>query len=152
MGLRVEWPRFLIVTALTSVTIFVADIAFHQTLAPPLFGDYPAVGYPSRPKAEIMPLLPFLFFTYIAQITVFCYLFLRLYPKRGLGKATWWGVWGGFFVVIPNMQFFVAVDHTTWKMLIIQVIEGIVLLVPATGAFEIAYKPKAATAARGPNP
>jgi hypothetical protein len=79
MGLRVEWPRFLIVTALTSVTIFVADIAFHQTLAPPLFGDYPAVGYPSRPKAEIMPLLPFLFFTYIAQITVFCYLFLRLY-------------------------------------------------------------------------
>jgi hypothetical protein len=50
------------------------------------------------------------------------------------------------------MQFFVAVDHTTWKMLIIQVIEGIVLLVLATGAFEIAYKPTAATAARGPNP
>lgn len=42
------------------------------------------------------------------------------------------------------MQFFVAVDHTTWKMLIIQVIEGIVLMVLVTCIFEIAYRPKAA--------
>ena len=91
-----------------------------------------------------MPLLPFLFVTYILQITAFCYLFLRLYPGRGLRKAAWWGIWGGFFVVIPNMQFFVAVDHTKWKMLITQVIEGIVLMVLVTCIFEIAYRPKAA--------
>ena len=51
---------------------------------------------------------------------------------------------GRFLVVSPNMQFFVAVDHTTWKMLTIQVIEGIVLMVLVTCIFEIAYRPKAA--------
>jgi len=151
MGVRIEWARFLIVTALTAIMIFVLDIAFHSTLAAPLFGGYPAVDYPSRPQAEIMPLLPFLFVTYILQITAFCYLFLRLYPGRGLRKAAWWGIWGGFFVVIPNMQFFVAVDHTTWKMLTIQVIEGIVLMVLVTCIFEIAYRPKAPPTAMSSN-
>lgn len=95
MGVRIEWARFLIVTALTAITIFVLDIAFHSTLAAPLFGSYPAVDYPSRPQVAIMPLLPFLFVTYILLITAFCYLFLRLYPGRGLRKAAWWGIWGG---------------------------------------------------------
>lgn len=143
MSLRIEWVRFLVVTVLASVMIFVLDIAFHQRLAPVLFGDYPAAGYPSRAPAEVMPLIPFLFVTYLLQMTAFCYLFLRLYPGRGLGKALWWGIWGGFFVVIPNMQFFVAVAHTTWSMLIIQVIEGMVLMALLTCVFEIAYRPKA---------
>ena len=42
MGVRIEWARFLIVTALTAIMIFVLDIAFHSTLAAPLFGRYPA--------------------------------------------------------------------------------------------------------------
>ena len=142
MPIKIEWPRFLIVTVLASILIFVLDIAFHQHLAPILFGDYPAADYPSRPAAGVMPLLPFLFLTYVLQMPIFCYLFLRLYPGRGIGPAIWWGIWGGFFVVIPNMQFFVAVDHTTWKMLILQVIEGIFLMTLLTFLFEIAYRPK----------
>jgi hypothetical protein len=122
----------------------VLDIAFHPHLAPVLFGDYPAADYPSRPTDSVTPLVPFLFLTYVLQMPIFCYLFLRLYPGRTIGKAIWWGIWGGFFVVIPNMQFFVAVDHTTWKMLIIQVIEGIFLMALLTVVFEIAYRPKTA--------
>ncbi|WP_157217381.1 hypothetical protein [Flavisphingomonas formosensis] len=142
MAAPVQWARFLIVTIIASILIFVLDIAFHQHLAPVLFGDYPAADYPSRPPADIMPLLPFLFLTYLLQMPMFCYLFLRVYPGRGMGPAIWWGIWGGFFVVIPNMQFFVAVDHTTWKMLILQVIEGIALMILLTAIFEIAYRPK----------
>jgi hypothetical protein len=143
MDKKFEWPRFLLAALPTSVLTFVLDVVFHKTLGPVLFGDrYPAIGYPQRPLAEIMDLFPFLFFTYLLQLTMLCYLFLRLYPGRGLGKAAWWGSWGGLFVVIPNMQFFVAVAHTTWTMLIIQIIEAIALCVLATCVFEIAYRPK----------
>ncbi len=48
----------------------------------------------------------------------------------------------GLFVVIPNMQFFVAVAHTTWTMLIIQMVEAIALCGLAACIFEIAYRPK----------
>ncbi len=145
MTVKVEWPRFLIITIILSVVIFVLDIAFHQHLAPQIFGDYPAADYPSRPSAEITgTLFGFLFLTYVIQMPMFCYLFLRLYADRSVGNAIWWGIWGGFFVVIPNMQFFVAVDHTTWKMLIIQVIEGIFLMALLTALFSLIYKPKSA--------
>jgi len=40
------------------------------------------------------------------------------------------------------MQFFVVVKNTTWSMLIIQVIEGMALMVLLTVLFELAYKPK----------
>jgi len=143
MPVRVEWTRFLVITILLSVVIFVLDIAFHQHLAPKIFGDYPAADYPSR--ANVTPtLLVFLFLTYIVQMPMFCFLFMRLYAQRSVSNAIWWGIWGGFFVVIPNMQFFVAVDHTTWKMLIIQVIEGIFLMALLTALFSIFYKPKTA--------
>ncbi len=145
MTVKIEWPRFLIVTIILSIVIFVLDIAFHQHLAPKIFGDYPAADYPSRPAEGITPtLFGFLFLTYVTQMPMFCYLFLRLYAQRSVGNAIWWGIWGGFFVVIPNMQFFVAVDHTTWKMLIIQVIEGIFLMALLTALFSLFYKPKSA--------
>jgi hypothetical protein len=145
MGKNVDWTRFLIVAVPASILIFVLDIVFHRTLGPILFGDaYPAADYPQRPETEIMGLFGFLFATYIAQLTIFCYLFVRLYPGRGLDKAAWWGLWGGFFVVIPNMQFFVAVEHTTWTMLLIQVVEAIALCVLVTCVFEIAYRPRTA--------
>ena len=142
MSLRIEWARFLIVTVVLSVVIFVLDIAFHTMLAPKIMSGYPAADYPGRSGDSTQPLLPFLFATYVVQMTMFCFLFLRLYPQRGLGNAIWWGIWGGFFVVIPNMQFFVAVDHTTWKMLWIQVVEGMFLMALLTFLFELIYRPK----------
>lgn len=143
MGKQFGWGRFLVVALPVSILTFILDVVFHKTAGPALFGNsYPATDYPQRPLAEIMDLFPFLGFTYILQLTMLCFLFLRLYPGRGLGKAAWWGIWGGLFVVIPNMQFFVAVAHTTWTMLIIQMIEAIALCVLAACLFEIAYRPK----------
>ena len=142
MPVRIEWTRFLVITVVLSIVIFVLDIAFHTTLAPKILSGYPAADYPGRSPEGSKPLLPFLFLTYVLQMPMFCFLFLRLYSRRGVGNAIWWGIWGGFFVVIPNMQFFVAVDHTTWKMLIIQVIEGIFLMALLTFLFELLYKPK----------
>ncbi|MFL0239570.1 hypothetical protein [Mycobacterium sp. SMC-17] len=143
MGKQFGWGRFLVVALPVSILTFILDVVFHKTAGPALFGNsYPAADYPQRPLAEIMDLFPFLGFTYVLQLTMLCFLFLRLYPGRGLGKAAWWGIWGGLFVVIPNMQFFVAVAHTTWTMLIIQMIEAIALCVLAACLFEIAYHPK----------
>jgi hypothetical protein len=142
MSIRIEWVRFLIITVVLSVVIFVLDIAFHTMLAPKIMSGYPAEGYPGRSPADVQPLLPFLFATYVVQMPMFCYLFLRIYPGRGVGNAIWWGIWGGFFVVIPNMQFFVVVDHTTWKMLWIQVVEGMFLMALLTFLFELTYRPK----------
>ena len=48
---------------------------------------------------------------------------------------------GGLLVVIPNMQFFVAVKDTSWTLLGTQVVEGIVLLVIATVLLELIYRP-----------
>ena len=141
MFVKVDWLRFLIITVVLSVVIFVLDIAFHTTLAPKIMSGYPAPDYPGR-QLVTAPLLVFLFVTYVLQMPTFCFLFLRLYPQRGVGMAVWWGIWGGFFVVIPNMQFFVAVDHTTWKMLWIQVIEGMFLMTLLTFLFELIYRPK----------
>lgn len=142
MSSKIEWPRFLIVAALASLLIFVLDVSFHTSVTTTLY-----VGYPQRPPAETSPLIPFLFATYVVQMTLFCYMFLRLYPERGLGRAAWWGLWGGFFVVIPNMQFFVAIAGTTWTMLAAQVVEGIALMVLLTVVFELAYRPKLVPAA-----
>jgi hypothetical protein len=142
MSVRIEWTRFLIITVVLSAVIFVLDIAFHTMLAPKIMSGYPAEGYPGRSPEAVQPLLPFLFATYVVQMPMFCYLFLRIYPGRGAGTAIWWGIWGGFFVVIPNMQFFVVVDHTTWKMLWIQVVEGMFLMALLTFLFELLYRPK----------
>lgn len=147
MGAQFGWGRFLVIALPVSILTFILDVVFHKTAAPALFGSsYPAPDYPQRPLAEIMDLFPFLGFTYVLQLTMLCFLFLRLYPGRGLGKAAWWGIWGRLFVVIPNMQFFVAVAHTTWTMLIIQMIEAIALCVLAACLFEIAYRPQSTRA------
>ena len=133
----IDKPRFLITAAIVSVVIFVLDVWFHGTIAANMY-----TGYPQRPATEIMALFPFLFATYVVQLTLFCFMYLRLYPARGLPSAAWWGLWGGFFVVIPNMQFFVAVKDTSWTVLAMQVVEGIVLTVLTGLMFELAYRPK----------
>ena len=139
---RTDWPRFLVFGTISAVLVFVLDIGFHMHLAQVLFTEYPAHDYPQRPAEESMKLFPFLFLTYLLQLNIFCYLFTRVYPRRGLGNALWFGAWLGVWVVIPNMQFFVGLDKYTWHMLIIQIPEGAILTVMMMAFFEFAYRPK----------
>ena len=139
---KVENPRFLILGIASAILVFVLDISFHQHLAQVIFTEYPAHDFPQR--AHVGPdLFGWLFLTYLFQLSIFCYMFLRVYPLRGMGNAIWFGAWLGVWVVIPNMQFFVALDKYTWKMLIIQVPEGAILTVIMMIFFEWAYRPKA---------
>lgn len=133
-----SWLRFLACSIGAAVLVFVLDIWWHGTVAAAMYE-----GYPQRPMAEMEALFPFLFLTYIVQLPLFAWLYLRLYPARGMRNAVWWGIWGGFFVVIPNMQFFVAVRDTSWTMLGMQVVEGIVLCILMMVVFETAYRPRA---------
>ena len=55
-----------------------------------------------------------------------------------------WGNWGGLFVVVPNMQFFVAVKDTSWTVLWMQVVEGIALCVIMGVLFNLLYRPRQA--------
>jgi hypothetical protein len=145
-----DWRRFLVFGILGAVLVFVLDLPFHQFLAPKLFSEYPAHDFPHRPVAESQTLLPWLFFTYLYQLTTFCYLFTRVYPRRGMGPAIWFGAWLGVWVVIPNMQFFVGLDKYTWNMLIIQVPEGAILTMIMMAFFEWAYRPKVRAGALAP--
>jgi hypothetical protein len=140
-----DWQRFLLIGALSSILVFVLDIAFHMHLAQVLFNEYPAHDFPQRPAQESVRLMPWLFLTYLVQLSLFCYLFLRIYPRRGMGSAIWFGAWLGVWVVIPNMQFFVGLDKYTWHMLIIQVPEGAILTMIMMVFFEWAYRPRAGT-------
>ena len=131
--------RFLVTSIVLAVLIFAGDVAFHAMAVPNLYE-----GYPQRPAEEMSALFPFLFLTYLVQITMFLWLYLRLYPQRGIARAVWWGLWGGLFVVLPNMQFFVGVAGTTWLLLGIQVVEAIVLLIIAAVLFDLVYPRTAA--------
>lgn len=140
--------RFFLTSAILAALVFALDVAFHVAVVPDLY-----LGYPQRSQAEIAHLTPFLFLTYVVQIMIFLWLFMRLYPEGGARNAIWWGLWGGLFVVIPNMQFFVGVAGTTWTLLGVQVVEAVILLIGATLAFDALY-PKArsqplGTTARG---
>jgi hypothetical protein len=140
---KTEWTRFLIASVVGAALIFVIDIAFHATVAPKLFpGVYPSPDFPHRPQADSASLLPFLFQTYIVQLTMFCYMFLRMYPQRGMGAGVCWGVWGALFIFLPNMQIFVSLRGYTWTMLEIQVVEGVALPVMMIVWFEFLYRPK----------
>ncbi len=136
-----DWPRFLIFGIMGAVLVFALDIPFHQFLAPRIFTEYPAHNFPRRD--HVGPgLFGWLFLTYLFQLTTFGYLFTRVYPRRGMGKAIWFGAWLGVWVVIPNMEFFVGLDKFTWHMLIIQVPEGAILTIIMMIFFELAYRPK----------
>jgi len=134
---KLDWPRFLMAGIIGATVIFVLDIFWHGTLAQGMY-----LGYPQRPMAEIEALFPFLFATYVGQLLMFSFLFLRLYPARGARNALWWGLWGGLFVVFPNMQFFVAVKDTSWALLGMQVLEGIALCMAMALLFDRLYRPR----------
>ncbi len=134
---KIDWVRFLVAGTSGAVLIFILDIAFHGTLAKDMYA-----GYPQRPALDMKALFPFLFATYLAQLLMFSFMFLRLYPARGAKNAFWWGTWGGLFVVIPNMQFFVAVKDTSWLLLWTQVVEGVVLCIVMALIFDFLYRPR----------
>lgn len=140
---NIKSTRFLISCFAISVIIFILDILFHGQAVPDMYA-----GYPQRPQAEIVTLMPFLFLTYVIQLIMFLLMFVCIYPARGMRNAVVWGIWGGLFVVIPNMQFFVAVKDTSWTLLGTQVVEGIVLLVIATVLLELIYRPVNAVASQ----
>lgn len=135
-------PRFLLIAFAISMIIFILDILFHGQVVPDMY-----VGYPQRPMDQMTALFPFLFLTYVVQLTMYLLMFLGLYPQRGVRNAVIWGLWGGLFVVIPNMQFFVAVKDTSWAVLGMQVVEGVSLLIIAGLLFELMYRPKNAAGA-----
>ncbi len=150
VSVQTDWRRFLIFGILSAILVFALDIPFHQYLAPRIFSEYPAHDFPHRAPEEAQKLVPWLFLTYLFQLSIFCYMFLRVYPKRGMGNAVWFGAWLGVWVVIPNMQFFVGLDKYTWNMLIIQVPEGAILTMIMMVFFEWAYRPKPRTASLAP--
>jgi len=140
---QIEWVRFLVTCAVGSVLIFVIDMAFHGVLAPKWFpGIYPSPDFPHRAQEESAKLVPFLSTTYVVQLTMFCFMFLKMYPERGWGNAVWWGVWGALFIFIPNLQIFVSLRGYTWTMIGIQVVEGVALPVMMIAFFELLYRPK----------
>jgi hypothetical protein len=141
-----DWPRFLVMGAASAILVFVLDIAFHLHLAQAIFSEYPAHDFPQR--QDVGPgLMGWLFLTYLFQLSLFCYLFTRIYPRRGMGSALWFGAWLGVWVVIPNMQFIVGLDKYTWHMLAIQVPEGAILTMIMMVFFEWGYRPRVSGAA-----
>ncbi len=137
---KTSWGWFVPLGLGGAGLVFVLDLPFHQLLAPKLFTEYPAHDFPHRPQEDSMKLMWFLLLTYLFQLSTFCYLFLRVYPRRGFANAIWFGAWLGVWVVIPNMQMFVAMDKYTVNMLIIQVPEGAILTMIMMAAFEPLYR------------
>jgi hypothetical protein len=135
---KVNWGWFVPLGLAMAVLVFVLDLPFHQILAPKLFTEYPAHDFPSR-KPDTAQFLT-LAATYLFQLSTFCYLFLRVYPQRGFANALWFGAWLGVWVVIPNMQMFVAMDKYTVEMLVIQVPEGAILTMIMMAVFEPLYR------------
>jgi len=138
MKTTIHWPRFFIVSILSAVVMLVlyglwtGNVVAGMNLSP---------GLPSRPPEEVKPLVPFLAVVSITQLVVFAFLYLRIYPQRSLANALWWGLWGGFFMVLPDGQFFVITPNQTWALLFMQWAEGIVTAMLFMALFQLIYRP-----------
>ncbi len=139
----VDLGRFFMFGALSATLAFVLDMAFHMFLAQKLFDEYPAHDFPQRPAAEAAQLVPWLFAVYLVQLTILCFVFLRIYPRRGMANAIWFGAWISLWIFIPNVQFFVGLDKYTWHMLAIQLPEALILTIVLMAFFCWTYRPKA---------
>jgi hypothetical protein len=130
--------RFILVSLVGAVGIFALDVAWHGYVVRDLYA-----AYPSRPDDQMRALMPFLFLTFLLQMPTFCYIYLRVYRERTLANALWWGAWGGFFVLTPNMQYFVGIPHMGWGLLAMQVVEGMAMMMILMAYFSLAYRPRA---------
>ena len=139
MKTTIRWPRFFIVSILCAIVMLVlyglwtGQVVAAMNLSP---------GLPSRPPEEVKPLVPFLGVVSITQLVVFAFLYLRIYPQRSLANVVWWGVWGGFFMVLPDGQFFVITPNQTWALLFMQWAEGIVTAMLFMALFQLIYRPQ----------
>jgi hypothetical protein len=75
------------------------------------------------------------------QLVGFCYLYLRVYPQRSLANAVWWGVWGGFLMVLPDGQFFVGTPNESWGNLVMGWADGMVAATLMVALFQLIYRP-----------
>ncbi len=137
MRAKTDWPRFLAVTLVGAVGFFALDVLWHGYVVRGLYADYPM-----RPDNQIRALLPFLLLTFLLQLPTFCYIYLRVYRRPNLGNALWWGAWGAFWVLTPNMQYFVGIPGMSWGLLATEVAEGIVMMMMLMGYFTLAYRPR----------
>lgn len=117
-----------------------------QKLAPASLHE----GYPGRPAEEVKSLYGFLAAVSIAQLMGFCLLYLWVYPQRTLKTAIWWGIWGGFFMVLPDTHFFVDTPNMPWALLVWQMITGILAGTAAVVLFRLLYRPQ--NESRPPSP
>ena len=138
MKITVNWVRFLIVTVIGAVIMLALYGAWSGVVA----GMDLSPGYPSRPQSEMKPLLLFLSAVSVTQLVVFCYLYLRVYPQRSVANAVKWGAWGGFFMVLPDGQFFVGTPNENWSTLLMGWADGIVTAILMTVFFQLVYRPK----------
>jgi hypothetical protein len=138
MSITVNWLRFLIVTVIGAIIMLVLYGAWSGVVG----GMDLSPGYPARSQAEMKPLVPFLGVVSIAQLVVFCYLYLRVYPQRSVANAVKWGAWGGFFMVLPDGQFFVGTPNENWSTLLMGWGDGIVTAILMTVFFQLVYRPK----------
>ena len=70
MTITLNWPRFLIVSIVGAILMLVLYMLWGQSAVVASL----SAGYPSRPAAEVKPLVPFLFAVSLSQLVVFCYL------------------------------------------------------------------------------
>src|ERR1700761_6800839 len=139
MKTTIHWPRFLIVSILSAIVTLVlyglwtGKVVAAMNLSP---------GLPSRPPEQVKPLVPFLGLVSIAQLVVFAFLYLRIYPRRSLANAVWWALWGGFFMVLPDGQFFVITPNQSWALLFMQWAEGIAAAAIFMTLLQSIYRPK----------
>ena len=137
MSSAIQWRRFAISSFVTALIVLVL-YGLVQTLAPASLH----AGYPGRPVDEVKSLYGFLGAVSILQLMGFCLLYLWIYPQRSLRTAVRWGIWGGFFMVLPDTHFFVDTPNMSWGLLIWQMITGILAGTAATILFRVLYRPQ----------
>jgi hypothetical protein len=136
MGLTINWTRFAIGAGLATVFVIAVSVLWHGQIAAPMYANYPL-----RPKDELQDLFPFLMFTFIIQIPILCYLYLRANPQRSIAAAAKFGFWAGLFSLAPTGQFWVGTPGVEWDFLIMQYGQGTVTVLLAILLFQAVVQP-----------
>jgi hypothetical protein len=137
VNITIAWPRFLIASLVGTVVIFVFAVLWHGTIAAGMYQ-----GIPIRPAEDMKGLMPFLALTFLVELPLFCYVYLRCYPQRSMSNALWFGAWCGLFMMMPNGQFFVGTPGMGWDTLIMQIVQGVVSAMLLMAIFQAIYQPK----------
>ena len=93
MGTNIHWPRFLLASLLSTAFVIVVAVVWHGHIVAPMYADFP-----SRPADQMQALFPFLILSFLIEIPIFCYMYLRVYPQRSMANAAKFGLWAGVFI------------------------------------------------------